>query len=187
MPNHTLAQLDAMSLQQAQALPFTERDALLDLIIADGRGQTTDLKSYRTGLYGDPRRPAAPAKSSRRQNTHPRHHPLRLRRRNHRRHPPRPIPRRLPPRPSIPACGRNNLRPRNHPSHIPNRHDQLAPPQPNLRRIHPQPALPRRHRHNRPSPTTPLHRNRQLHRLPRSKLAQIPRAFARHSQLAALI
>ena len=53
MPNHTLAQLDAMSLQQAQALPFAERDALLDLIIADGRGQTTDLKSYRTGLYGD--------------------------------------------------------------------------------------------------------------------------------------
>ena len=53
MANHTLATLDAMSLEQALALPFEERDALLDLIIADGRGKTTDLKSYRTGLYGD--------------------------------------------------------------------------------------------------------------------------------------
>lgn len=53
MTNHALARLDAMSIEEAQALPFEERDALLDLIIADGRGQTTNLKSYRTGLYGD--------------------------------------------------------------------------------------------------------------------------------------
>ena len=53
MTNDALARLDAMPLEQAQSLPFEERDALLDLIIADGRGQTTDLKSYRTGLYGD--------------------------------------------------------------------------------------------------------------------------------------
>ena len=53
MPTYSLATLDAMPLEQAQSLPFEERDALLDLIIADGRSQTTDLKSYRTGLYGD--------------------------------------------------------------------------------------------------------------------------------------
>ena len=53
MTNHALARLDAMPLEEAQSLPFEERDALLDLIISDGRGQTTDLKSYRTGLYGD--------------------------------------------------------------------------------------------------------------------------------------
>ena len=50
---HTLADLDAMSIEDAQALSFEERDALLDLIIADGRHQTTDLDSYRVGLYGD--------------------------------------------------------------------------------------------------------------------------------------
>ena len=50
---YTLADLDAMSIEDAQALPFEERDALLDLIIADGRHQTTDLDSYRVGLYGD--------------------------------------------------------------------------------------------------------------------------------------
>ncbi len=49
----TLAQLDAMSLEEAHALPFKERDALLDLIIADGRKQTTTLDSHRIGLYGD--------------------------------------------------------------------------------------------------------------------------------------
>lgn len=51
--NHALARLDAMSVQEANALPFEERDALLDLIIADGRRQTTTLDSYRVGLYGD--------------------------------------------------------------------------------------------------------------------------------------
>ena len=50
---HTLADLDAMSIEQANALPFAERDALLDLIIADGRKQTTGEQSYRSGLYGD--------------------------------------------------------------------------------------------------------------------------------------
>ena len=49
----TLADLDAMSLEQAQALPFAERDQLLDLIIADGRHQSTDAMSYRVGLYCD--------------------------------------------------------------------------------------------------------------------------------------
>ncbi len=51
--NHTLADLDGMSIDQAQALPFDERDRLLDLIIADGRNESTDLVSYRTGLYCD--------------------------------------------------------------------------------------------------------------------------------------
>ena len=49
----TLRDLDAMSIEQAQALPFEERDALLDLAIADGRSEATDAVSYRTGLYCD--------------------------------------------------------------------------------------------------------------------------------------
>ena len=49
----TLADLDAMSLAEAQALSFDERDGLLDLVIADGRHQSTDLDSYRVGLYCD--------------------------------------------------------------------------------------------------------------------------------------
>ena len=50
---YTLAELDAMSLEEAQALPLQDRDQLLDLIIADGRGQSTDMTSYRTGMYSD--------------------------------------------------------------------------------------------------------------------------------------
>ena len=42
-----------MSLDEAQALPVGERDQLLDLVIADGRKQSTDMDSYRVGLYGD--------------------------------------------------------------------------------------------------------------------------------------
>ena len=42
-----------MSLAEAQVLPLAERDRLLDLIIADGRRQSTDMTSYRTGLYCD--------------------------------------------------------------------------------------------------------------------------------------
>ena len=49
----TLAQLDALSIQEAQALPYEERDRLLDLIIADGRHYATDSVSYRTGMYSD--------------------------------------------------------------------------------------------------------------------------------------
>ena len=49
----TLADLDAMSIAEAQALPFAERDRLLDLIIADGRHYATDSVSYRTGMYSD--------------------------------------------------------------------------------------------------------------------------------------
>ncbi len=49
----TLADLDAMSIEQAQALPFDERDRLLDLIIADGRNEATGFVSHRTGLYTD--------------------------------------------------------------------------------------------------------------------------------------
>ena len=49
----SLADLDAMSIEEAQSLPYAERDRLLDLIIADGRRQSTDLVSYRTGLYCD--------------------------------------------------------------------------------------------------------------------------------------
>jgi enamine deaminase RidA (YjgF/YER057c/UK114 family) len=42
-----------MGMAEAQALPATERDCLLDLILADGRKQSTDMVSYRTGLYCD--------------------------------------------------------------------------------------------------------------------------------------
>lgn len=49
----TLADLDAMGITEAQSLPMTQRDQLLDMIIADGRGHTTNLQSYRTGLYCD--------------------------------------------------------------------------------------------------------------------------------------
>lgn len=50
---YTLADLDAMGLAEAQALPYAERDRLLDLAIAAGRHQSTGLVSYRTGLYCD--------------------------------------------------------------------------------------------------------------------------------------
>ena len=50
---HELADLDAMTIAEAQALPLAERDRLLDLIIADGRGQSTEHVSYRAGLYCD--------------------------------------------------------------------------------------------------------------------------------------
>ena len=50
---YSLSDLDAMSLEQAQALPLEDRDRLLDLIIADGRHQSTDAVSYRVGLYCD--------------------------------------------------------------------------------------------------------------------------------------
>ena len=49
----TLADLDSMSIEEAQGLPFEERDGLLDLIIADGRHYATDSVSYRTGMYSD--------------------------------------------------------------------------------------------------------------------------------------
>ena len=52
-PAHTLNELDALSIEQAQALSFEERDALLDLIIADGRHEATGSGSYRTGMYTD--------------------------------------------------------------------------------------------------------------------------------------
>ena len=50
---YTLADLDAMSLSEAQALPFVGRDRLLAMMISDGRRQSTDMTSYRTGLYCD--------------------------------------------------------------------------------------------------------------------------------------
>ena len=50
---YSLSDLDAMSLEGAQALTFEERDRLLDLIITAGRGKSTDVVSYRTGLYAD--------------------------------------------------------------------------------------------------------------------------------------
>ncbi len=50
---HTLDKLDAMSIEEAQALSFEERDSLLDLIIADGRSDATGSVSYRTGMYTD--------------------------------------------------------------------------------------------------------------------------------------
>ncbi len=50
---HNLADLDTMTLTEAQALPYAERDRLLDLIIADGRRQSTEMVSHRNGLYCD--------------------------------------------------------------------------------------------------------------------------------------
>ena len=49
----TLADLDALTAPEAQALPHAERDKLLDLVIADGRKLATDTVSYRLGLYCD--------------------------------------------------------------------------------------------------------------------------------------
>lgn len=49
----TLEQLDALSIEQAQSISLNERDALLDLIIADGRREATDSVSHRTGMYTD--------------------------------------------------------------------------------------------------------------------------------------
>ena len=49
----TLADLDSLGLEEAQALSFAERDQLLDRIIADGRKQSTDRMSHRVGLYCD--------------------------------------------------------------------------------------------------------------------------------------
>ena len=34
-------------------MPFADRDQLLDIIIADGRKQSTEMASYRVGLYCD--------------------------------------------------------------------------------------------------------------------------------------
>ena len=51
--DHSLADLDTMTLNEAQALPYAERDGLLDLIITDGRRQSTEMVSYRNGLYCD--------------------------------------------------------------------------------------------------------------------------------------
>ncbi len=52
-PAHNLDELDSMSIEQAQVLSFAERDALLDLIIADGRHDATGSVSYRSGMYTD--------------------------------------------------------------------------------------------------------------------------------------
>ena len=49
----TLSELDAMSIDQAQALSFDERNALLDLIIADGLHDATPSNSFRSGMYID--------------------------------------------------------------------------------------------------------------------------------------
>ena len=49
----TLSELDARSIEQAQARSFDERDALLDLIIADGLHDATPSNSFRSGMYID--------------------------------------------------------------------------------------------------------------------------------------
>ena len=53
MAKLSLTDLDAMTIEHAQSLSFEQRDRLLDLIIADGRHQSTESISYRTGLYSD--------------------------------------------------------------------------------------------------------------------------------------
>ena len=49
----TLSDLDGMSIEQAQELSFIDRDALLDLIIADGLHDSTSDNSFRTAMYTD--------------------------------------------------------------------------------------------------------------------------------------
>ncbi len=51
--SYTLADLDEMTLEQGLDLPFVDRGQLLDQIIAAGRHQSTDIDSYRVGLYCD--------------------------------------------------------------------------------------------------------------------------------------
>ena len=53
MAELSLSELDAMTIDRAQSLPFEQRDGLLDLIIAEGRHESTESVSYRTGLYSD--------------------------------------------------------------------------------------------------------------------------------------
>ena len=53
MAELSLSDLDAMTIEDAQSLSFEQRDQLLDLILADGRHQSTESISYRTGLYSD--------------------------------------------------------------------------------------------------------------------------------------
>jgi hypothetical protein len=50
---HTLADLDAMTIEEAHALSVTDRDQILDLIIDAGRNQATGETSHRIGLYSD--------------------------------------------------------------------------------------------------------------------------------------
>lgn len=50
---HTLAELDAMTIEEAQSLSLSERDQILDLIIEAGRKQATNETSHRIGLYSD--------------------------------------------------------------------------------------------------------------------------------------
>ena len=50
---YSLTDLDALSIEAAQQIPYEVRAQLLDLILADGRKQATELTSYRTGLYSD--------------------------------------------------------------------------------------------------------------------------------------
>ena len=45
--------LDAVSIEDAQVPSLEERDALLDLIIADWRRRTTDLDSHSMEVYWD--------------------------------------------------------------------------------------------------------------------------------------
>ena len=64
---YSLADLDAMTIQQAQALPFDDKGLSLDLIITDGLNQATETQSYRVGLYCDyfEGRPGADAQGQR--------------------------------------------------------------------------------------------------------------------------
>ena len=48
-----LEDLDSMTIDDAHAMSFGERDQLLDQIIAAGRHQATDETSHRIGLYSD--------------------------------------------------------------------------------------------------------------------------------------
>lgn len=50
---YSLSELDAMTIEEARALAFSDRDRLLDLMIAEGRRQSTDAMSHRVGLYCD--------------------------------------------------------------------------------------------------------------------------------------
>ena len=171
----TLAELDAMSIEEAQALPFDQRDRLLDLIIADGRHDATASVSYRTGLYSDyfeedlTRMLKVRAVTVHCRGTTSSNFdgvPCR-------RDLPGTIPRLLPARRDHPDRGPHQLRTGGQDDCVPDQHGPVGRIQHGVPGVHSQPALPRRHRHHRSRPKAVAHRNSRMRRLPRRRLASV--------------
>ena len=156
---YTLADLDEMSLEQAQDLPFDDRDQLLDLIIAAGRHQSTDLDSYRVGLYCDyfeedllRMHKVGAIKVHCRGTTSSGFDGVMVGESDEEQYRACFRPRADPPR-----SRRRQLQPRGQSGDIPHQHGQLAHAQRNLPRVRAQPALPRRNRHHWSGPKPPCH------------------------------